>query len=65
MTRKPTIVEHSLRKIEALRDRGLDKTRADSPAAESLGAEFWKSARVVVPPGTTSTHLREPKKPSA
>ena len=26
--------------------------------AESLGAEFWKSARVVTPAGKTSVHLR-------
>ena len=41
-----------------MRRRGLDKTRADAPRAESLGEDFWKSARVVVPPGKTSVHLR-------
>jgi uncharacterized protein (DUF4415 family) len=29
-----------------------------APEAESLGAEFWKSAQVVVPKGKTSVHLR-------
>lgn len=41
-----------------MRDRGEDRTRADAPEAESLGAEFWKSARVVMPSGKTSIHLR-------
>jgi uncharacterized protein (DUF4415 family) len=51
-------VRYSLSEIEALRGRGLDKTRANAPRAESLGEDFWKSARVVVPPGKTSVHLR-------
>lgn len=55
---KSTTVRHSLREIDALRQRGEDPTRADAPEAESLGAEFWKSARVVVPSGKTSVHLR-------
>jgi uncharacterized protein (DUF4415 family) len=37
---------------------GKDRTSAIAPEAESLGAEFWKSARVVVPRGKTSVHLR-------
>jgi uncharacterized protein (DUF4415 family) len=41
-----------------MRRRGLDKTRLDAPFAESLGEEFWKSARVVLLPGKTSVHLR-------
>jgi uncharacterized protein (DUF4415 family) len=51
-------VRRSLREIGGLRERGLDKTRADAPEAESLGEDFWKSARVVLPPGKTSVHLR-------
>jgi len=51
-------VKYSLSEIDAMRERGLDKTRSDAPIAESLGADFWKSARVVVPPGKTSVHLR-------
>ena len=47
-----------LSEIEALRERGEDPTRRDAPEAESLGANFWKSARVVMPPGKTSIHLR-------
>ena len=41
-----------------MREHGLDKTRPDSPNAESLGEAFWKSARVVLSPGKTSVHLR-------
>ena len=58
MKKKSTIVKHSLSEIQAMREGGLDKTRADAPQAESLGAEFWKSARVVLPPGKTPVHLR-------
>jgi len=41
-----------------MRERGEDPTRLDAPEAPSLGAEFWKSARVVMPTGKTSIHLR-------
>ncbi len=58
MSEKSTIVKHSLSEIQAMRERGLDKTHPDAPNAESLGEEFWKSARVVLPPGKTSVHLR-------
>jgi uncharacterized protein (DUF4415 family) len=51
-------VKHSLNQIKALREKGKDRTSADAPEAESLGAEFWKSARVVMPAGKTSVHLR-------
>lgn len=55
---KPTIVRYTLGEIEAIRKRGGDPTRPDAPEAESLGKDFWKSARVVMPPGKTSVHLR-------
>ena len=58
MNGKSTIVRHTLSKITALRERGEDRTSAGAPEAESLGAEFWKSARVVTPAGKTSVHLR-------
>jgi uncharacterized protein (DUF4415 family) len=41
-----------------MRERGQDRTSADAPVAASLGAAFWKSARVVMPNGKTSVHLR-------
>ncbi|MGO9326348.1 MAG: BrnA antitoxin family protein [Terracidiphilus sp.] len=58
MKKKSTIAKYSLSEVEALRTRGLDKTRRDAPPADSLGADFWKSARVVMPSGKTSVHLR-------
>jgi uncharacterized protein (DUF4415 family) len=58
MSEKSTIVRHSLSEVAALRERGEDPTRADAPEAEFLGPEFWESARVVMPPGKTSVHLR-------
>jgi uncharacterized protein (DUF4415 family) len=58
MSAKPTIVRRTLSEVEALRERGEDPTRPDAPEAESLGAEFWKSARVAMPSGKTSVHLR-------
>ncbi len=58
MNERSTIVRHSLSQIRALRTSGQDQTSVDAPEAESLGADFWKSARVVMPGGKTSVHLR-------
>ena len=58
MKEKSTIVRHSLSQVKAMRKRGEDKTSPNAPEAEPLGADFWKSARVVVPRGKTSVHLR-------
>ena len=58
MKKKSTIAKYSLNEIQDLRKRGKDRTRSDAPEAASLGAEFWKSARVVMPKGKTSVHLR-------
>ncbi len=52
------MAKYSLSEVEAVRKRGEDPTRADAAEAESLGKEFWSSARVVVPTGKTSVHLR-------
>jgi uncharacterized protein (DUF4415 family) len=41
-----------------MRERGEDKTSPDAPEAKSLGAGFWDNARVVMPSGKTSVHLR-------
>jgi uncharacterized protein (DUF4415 family) len=56
--KKPAIARRSLSEVEAQRERGLDKTRPNAPREESLDGDFWKSARVVMPPGKTSVHLR-------
>jgi uncharacterized protein (DUF4415 family) len=58
MRKKPAIVRYSLSEVEALRERAGDPTRPGAPEADSLGPDFWKSARVVAPPGKTSVHLR-------
>jgi uncharacterized protein (DUF4415 family) len=59
MKEKPTIVRYTASEIRARRLAGLDKTRADAPEAEDeLPRGFWENARVVMPPGKTSVHLR-------
>ncbi len=35
-----------------------DESRADAPDGESLGADFWASAKIVLPDSKTSVHLR-------
>ena len=56
--RKSTTVRYSLSEIEARSARGEDRTRLDAPEAEPLTEDFWKHARVVMPRGKTSVHLR-------
>src|SRR5271167_2260865 len=56
MKRKSTIVKYSLSEVQDLRKRGKDPVRPSAPEAASLGEEFWKSARVVMPRGRTSVH---------
>ncbi|MGB5086488.1 MAG: BrnA antitoxin family protein [Methylocystis silviterrae] len=58
MSEKPTTAKYTLSEIKAARARGEDPTRRDAPEAESLGEDFWKDARVVMPRGKTSVHLR-------
>jgi uncharacterized protein (DUF4415 family) len=39
-------------------DRGdYEPTRADAPEID-LGEDFWRRAKVSIPPGKTSVHLR-------
>jgi len=52
------MVRYSLSEVRAKRARGEDQTREDAPEAQSLGEDFWKHARVVMPSGKTSVHLR-------
>ena len=58
MNENSTIVRHSLSQIKTMREQGEDQTSLDAPEAESLDADFWSSARVVMPGGKTSVHLR-------
>jgi uncharacterized protein (DUF4415 family) len=58
MTQKNTIVRYSLNTIKRKVSRGASKTRASAPEAPPVGGGFWKRARIVMPPGKTSVHLR-------
>jgi len=58
MTQKDTIARYSLSAIKRKVSRGASKTSTNAPEASPLGADFWKRARVVMPPGKTSVHLR-------
>jgi uncharacterized protein (DUF4415 family) len=58
MNETSTTVKYSLSQIKAMRERDEDHTSSEAPEAESLGADFWSSARVVMPAGKTSVHLR-------
>ena len=61
MKETSTIVRHTLSEIKTMRERGEDRTESDAPDADSLGAHFWSHARIVVPAGKTSVHLRVDK----
>ena len=58
MTKKPITVRYTLREIKQQIAQGKDKTRFNAPEGPREGSKFWKRARVVVPPGKTSVHLR-------
>jgi uncharacterized protein (DUF4415 family) len=58
MTQKNTTVRYSLSAIKRKIPHGASKTRADAAEAAPLGADFWNTARVVMPQGKTSVHLR-------
>lgn len=57
MTEKEDIRRYSLEDLRERRAQGKTRTRTDAPVFP-LDDEFWKSARVVMPPGKTSVHLR-------
>jgi uncharacterized protein (DUF4415 family) len=58
MTQKSTTVRYSLSSIRKRIARGASTTRADAPEGAPVGEDFWKRARVVMPRGKTSVHLR-------
>lgn len=58
MTKKPTSVRGTLTEIKQQIAQGKEKTRADAREGPREDSKFWKHARVVVPPGKTSVHLR-------
>jgi uncharacterized protein (DUF4415 family) len=58
MTQKSTTVRYSLNTIKRKISRGASKSRANAPEAAPVGDDFWKRARIAMPPGKTSVHLR-------
>jgi uncharacterized protein (DUF4415 family) len=49
---------YSLEELREMRERGETKTNADAPELR-LDADFWRGARVLMPPrGKSSVHLR-------
>jgi uncharacterized protein (DUF4415 family) len=57
-TQKNTAVRTSRSAIKGKAARGASKTRVPAPKAPPVGKDFWKRARVVMPSGKTSVHLR-------
>jgi uncharacterized protein (DUF4415 family) len=51
-------VKYSLSAIKRKVSRGASRTRSDATEAAPLSDDFWKRARIVMPPGKTSVHLR-------
>jgi uncharacterized protein (DUF4415 family) len=51
-------VRYSLSAIKRRIARAASKTRADAPEAAPVSEDFWKRARIVIPRGKTSVHLR-------
>lgn len=58
MIQKNTTVRYSLSEIKKKVASGAGQTRIDAPDGPPAGDEFWKRARVVMPSGKTSVHLR-------
>jgi len=49
--------KYSLDKLRKMHERGETQTRSDAPVLEPE-ADFWRTARVMMPPGKSSVHLR-------
>ena len=58
MTQKNITARYSLKAIKKKLASGASKTRANVPEGAPVGDDFWKRARVVMPAGKTSVHLR-------
>jgi uncharacterized protein (DUF4415 family) len=46
----------SLVELREMRERGETKTRPDAPTHE-VDSDFWKDARLIMPPGKSLVHL--------
>jgi len=58
MKQKNSTVRYSRNEIKNRVARGESKTRANAAEGAPVGENFWKHARVVMPSGKTSVHLR-------
>ncbi|EJM98819.1 BrnA antitoxin family protein [Phyllobacterium sp. YR531] len=58
MSKKSTTAKYSLSEIARTSDKEGQAEYDCAPEAESLGEDFWESARVILPKGKTSVHLR-------
>ena len=58
MTKKNTIVRYTLSELQAKLARVEDRSRPDAPEAPPESESFWKNARIVMPRGKKSVHLR-------
>ncbi|MAU23129.1 MAG: hypothetical protein CMH13_21765 [Martelella sp.] len=54
----PSMKRASLAELRARKDRGELANRADAVEGESLGADFWKKAKVKAPATKRSVHLK-------
>ena len=55
---KNTTARYSLKETKKKVARGEGRTRADAPEGAPVSEDFWKRARIVMPRGKTSVHLR-------
>jgi uncharacterized protein (DUF4415 family) len=51
-------MRYSLSAVKRKVARGESKTRVNAKEAPAVGEDFWKRARIVMPSGKTSVHLR-------
>jgi uncharacterized protein (DUF4415 family) len=58
MTPKDTTVRFSLNAVRRKISAGASQTQTSAPEGPHLDRRFWKNARVVMPRGKTSVHLR-------
>ena len=58
MTGKNTIVSYTLDDVNEMDRRGEIRFDPDAPEGPPAGDHFWKNARLVLPRGKTSVHLR-------
>lgn len=58
MNKKSTTERYSLSEISKASDKEGQAEYGYAPEVESLGEAFWESARVILPKGKTSVHLR-------